>query len=64
MKSTAPKLPAVGSLWKFRSLEEPVLFEVVIATERQIFYRTAGNKEEDASSRPLADFLENFVPNA
>lgn len=64
MKSTAPKLPTVGSLWKFRGLEEPILFEVIIVTDRQVFYRTAGNRHEEASSRPIGDFVENFVPNA
>lgn len=56
-----PKPPAIGSRWKFRGLEEPTLFEVVLANGSSVRYRTVGVAEAD-TIRTLADFLANFEP--
>jgi hypothetical protein len=53
---------SIGSLWKFRGLEDPVLFEVVAVTGDRVFYRTAGDSSEEATDRSVSNFSENFIP--
>lgn len=61
------KIP-IGSLWRFRELREPVMFEVTKLAEQDrgvgpvVSYRTVKDvgHEEESTSMPLTQFLRDF----
>jgi len=54
-------IPKEGSLWKFKSLKEDVLFVIVEADKETISYKKI-NTTELPTKRSTADFFHHFKP--
>lgn len=60
-KKIKPTVPKEGSLWRFKSLKEDVLFIVVEANEETISYKKI-NTTELPTKRATIDFFHHFRP--
>jgi len=60
-KKIKPIIPKKGSLWKFKTLQEDVVFIVIDADKEVVSYQKL-NTTESPTKRPTTDFLHDFKP--